>query len=145
MFKEDTRRLQKDYDHLKQDNQHLLKMLETQDVKIQAFARKEEELQKMFRENREKTEEAVLQRDKAMLKEEQYSKTVDLVKGQLKQQLEEEEREWRRQEQRLEKKRKEEVEEREREAEELRRELTILYLEKDTLTAEVNSRDAQLA
>ncbi len=37
-----------------------MKMLETQESKILAFGKKEEEMQKMFRENREKTEEAVL-------------------------------------------------------------------------------------
>lgn len=60
LVREENRRLIKDGDQLKQDNEQLMKMLETQESKILAFGKKEEEMQKMFRENREKTEEAVL-------------------------------------------------------------------------------------
>ena len=87
-----------------------MKMLETQESKILAFTKKEEEMQKMFRENREKTEEAVLQRDKALLREEHYGRSMELVKGQLRQQMGEQGEEHRRQVDRLQSRHRQEQE-----------------------------------
>jgi|JI6StandDraft_1071083.scaffolds.fasta_scaffold01619_2 hypothetical protein len=52
-------------------------MLETYELKISNYVKKEETIERIAKDNREKIENALLERDRAVLKEQQLSKLID--------------------------------------------------------------------
>ena len=75
--KDDNRRLRKELENTKADCDQMLKMMENFEAKVQHYQKKEEQMNRVSKESKEKVEEALLQRDRVLLKEEHYQKTID--------------------------------------------------------------------
>lgn len=75
--KDDNRRLKKELENTKADCDQMLKMMENFEAKVQHYQKKEEQMNRLSKESKEKVEEALLQRDRVLLKEEHYQKTID--------------------------------------------------------------------
>ena len=76
-YKEENRKLKKDVDNAKSDCDQMLKMIESLQQKLANYDRREDQINRMIRENKEKLEEALIVRDRAVLKEEQYLKALE--------------------------------------------------------------------
>ena len=75
--KEENRRLKKELDNTKKDLDQTMKMMESLEAKVQFLQKKEENMQTLTKQNKEKVENALMQRDRALLKEENYQKSID--------------------------------------------------------------------
>ena len=75
--KEENRRLKKELENTKSDLDQIMKMMENYESKVQFLQKKEENMQILAKQNKEKIEDALIQRDRALLKEENYQKTID--------------------------------------------------------------------
>ncbi len=67
--KEENRKIKKDLEQAKNDCDQMIKMMENYENKISSFQKKEENLYKILKENKEKLEEALLDRDRCLIKE----------------------------------------------------------------------------
>ena len=75
--KEENRRLKKELENTKSDLDQIMKMMENYEAKVQFLQKKEENMQILAKQNKEKIEDALIQRERALLKEENYQKTID--------------------------------------------------------------------
>lgn len=78
-IKDENRRLKKELENTKGDCDQMLKMMENLEAKVVHFQRKEDTVNRLQKESKERVEEALLQRDRALLKEEQYQRTIDTM------------------------------------------------------------------
>jgi len=72
--KEECRRIKKELENTKNDLDQTMKLMENFETKVQFLQKKEENMQNIVKQSKEKVEDALVQRDRALLKEENYQK-----------------------------------------------------------------------
>jgi chromosome segregation ATPase len=77
--RDDNRRYKKEVESAKADCDQMLKMIEALQSKISNYEKREDTMNRISRDSKEKLEEALILRDRAMLKEEQYQKALENI------------------------------------------------------------------
>lgn len=80
-MKEENRRLKKEIEQKKEDNELILKTLENYENKILNAQKTAESLQKTMKDNKDRMEEALIERDKILIRQEQFEKMMDSLKA----------------------------------------------------------------
>lgn len=78
-IKEEGRKYRKDYELVRSENEQMVKMVENLESRVLSMQKKEEYLVKTSKDSKEKVEEAFLQRDRAVQREEQLQKSLDIL------------------------------------------------------------------
>lgn len=79
--KNEFAKVKRENDSLKADCEQMMKMLENFETKVNLHKVNEEKASKALKEAKEKMDEAILQKDKALIKEEQYNMSLENLKA----------------------------------------------------------------
>ena len=85
--KEQAFHYKREFESLRTECDNILKVMEDYEQKIVNYQQKEESVSAFVRENKQKVEEAVLERDRVAVKEQQYLKSIEKLQEALKSEL----------------------------------------------------------
>lgn len=81
--KEQAFHYKREFESLRTECDNILKVMEDYEQKIVNFQQKEESVNSLVRESKQKVEEALLERDRVVIKEQQYVKTIERLQESL--------------------------------------------------------------
>ena len=85
--KEQAFHYKREFESLRTECDNILKVMEDYEQKLVNYQQKEEAVNALVRENKQKVEEAVLERDRVCIKEQQYVKSIEKLQESLKSEL----------------------------------------------------------
>ncbi|EAS05948.2 hypothetical protein TTHERM_00790950 (macronuclear) [Tetrahymena thermophila SB210] len=138
-IKDENRRLLKESETLKNQQEEMMRMMDNYQSKIQTYEKKEENNGKLQKEQREKLQEALLEKDKAVLREQQIEKTLRTLNENHRQELNEIKEQYERLVDTLKQNHKQILEEREDEIHQINEQLNSANFIKDKLQKENNT------
>lgn len=83
-LREHVRSYKKELDINRQEFENMMRVMEDLETKVNKYQRREESITLLAKDSKQKVEEALLERDKATLKEQQYVSNINKLQGELK-------------------------------------------------------------
>ncbi|KRX02996.1 hypothetical protein PPERSA_03087 [Pseudocohnilembus persalinus] len=129
--KEEIRKIRKDLDQKQSDCEQMIRMMENYESKIQLFQKKEDQLSKLAREQKEQVQQAFLEKDKSLLKQEQLEKSLENLTQKNREEFEAQKEQYEKIMNNIRQKNKQQIEERDEELKELQEQYVQLQLKMD--------------
>lgn len=143
-LKEEGRKYRKDYELTRSENEQMIKMVENLEQRVLSMQKKEEYLAKTAKDNKDKVEEAFIQRDRAMQREEQLQKSFDILNSKHREDMNTFKGQYERMLEVSKNKNKMSLEQRDQEISRLQEELSMAHAQEEKLRSENKSIKREL-